>query len=43
VYFSLAVASLRGELSSGKVPTTLALLLISRLMRSIPLFVLIRR
>ena len=42
--FSLAVASLRGELSSGKVPTTLVPpLLISRLMRSIPLFVLIRR
>ncbi len=40
--FSLAVTSMRTELPSGKVPTTLVLLLISRLMRSIPLFVLIR-
>ena len=43
MYFSLADTSMRAELPSGKVPTTLALLLISRLMRSIPLFVLIRR
>lgn len=43
MYFSLAVTSMRVELPSGKVPTTLVLLLISRLMRSIPLFVLIWR
>ena len=43
MYFSPAVTSMRAELPSGKVPTTLALLLISRLMRSVPLFVLIRR
>ena len=39
MYFSLAVTNIRAELPSGKVPTTLVLLLISRLMRSIPLFV----
>ena len=43
MYFSLAVTSMRAELPSGKVPTTLVLPLISRLMRSIPLFILIRR
>lgn len=43
MYFSLAVTSMRAELPSGKVPTTLVLLLISRLMRSIPSFVLIWR
>lgn len=43
MYFSPAVTSMRAELPSGKVPTTLALLLISRSMRSIPSFVLIRR
>ena len=42
VYLSLAVTSMGVELSSGKVPTTLVPL-ISRLMRSISLFVLIRR
>ncbi len=42
MYLSLAVTDMRVELPSGKVPTTLVLL-ISRLMRSIPLFVLIRR
>ena len=42
IYFSLAVTSMRAELLSGKVPTTLVFLLVSRLMRSIPLFVLIR-
>lgn len=41
--FSLAVTGMRAELPSGKVPTTLVLLLFSRLIRSIPLFVLIRR
>ena len=41
--FSLAVTGMRTKLPSRKVPTTLVLLLISRLMRSIPLFVLIRR
>ena len=41
MYFSLTVTSMRTELPSGKVPTTLVLLLISRLIRSIPLFVLI--
>ena len=41
--FSLAATSKRAELSSGKVLTTLVLLLISQLMRSIPLFVLIWR
>ena len=35
MYFSLAVTSMRAELPSGKVPTTLVLLLISRMMRSI--------
>ena len=43
MHFSLAVTSMKAELPSGKVPTTLVLLLISRLMLSIPLFVLIRR
>lgn len=43
VYFSLAVTVMRAELPSGRVPTTLILLLISWLMRSIPSFVLIRR
>lgn len=43
MYFSLAVTSMKAELPSGKVPTTLVLLLISRLMRSIPLLDLIRR
>ena len=43
MYFSLAVTSMRAELPPGKVPTTLVLLLISRLMRSVPLFVLIWR
>lgn len=43
MYFSLVVTSMRAELPSGKVPTALVLLLISRSMRSIPLFVLIRR
>ena len=43
MYFRLAVSTMRAELPSGKVPTTLVLLLISRLKRSIPLFVLIRR
>ncbi len=42
MHFSLAVTSLRAELPSGKVPTTLVLLLFSRLMCSIPLFALIR-
>ena len=41
MYFTLAVTSVTAELPSGKVPA--ALLLISRLMRSVPLFVLIRR
>ena len=43
MYFILAVTSMRAELPSGKAPMILVLLLISRLMRSIPLFVLIRR
>ena len=43
MYFSLAVTSMRAELPFGKVPTTLVPLLISRLTRLIPLFVLIRR
>ena len=30
-YFSLAVTSMRAELPSGKAPTTLVLLLVSRL------------
>ena len=42
MYFGLAVTGMSAELPSGKVPTTHVLLLISRLMRSIPLFVLIR-
>ena len=41
--FSLGVTGMRAELPFGKVPTTLVLLLISRLMHPIPLFVLIRR
>ena len=40
MHFGLAVTSMRAELPSGKVPTTLVLLLISRLIRSILLFVL---
>lgn len=43
MYFSLAVTSVRAELPSRKVPTAHDLLLISRLMCSITLFVLIRR
>lgn len=43
MYFSLVVTSVRAELPSGKVPTAHVLLLISRLMCSITLFVLIRR
>jgi len=42
MYLGLAVTSMRVDLPSGKVPMTLILLLISRLMRSILLFVLIR-
>ena len=40
MYLSLVVTSMRAELPSGKVPTTLVPLLISRLMHSILLFVL---
>ena len=42
MFFSIAVTSMRAQLPSGKVPTTLVLFLISRLIRSIPLFVLFR-
>lgn len=43
MYFSLAVTSMRAELQSGKVPTTLVRLRTSRFIRSIPLLVRMRR
>lgn len=43
MHLSLAATSMKAELPSGRVPMTLVLLLISRLMLSIPSFVLIRR
>ena len=43
MYFSLAVTKMWAELPSGKVPTALVFRLISRLIRSAPLLVRIRR